>query len=78
MRTRIIRLVVRFARRNTLLYDEDLTDLPRDLSPRDESHGISQYGQRDARRRLVRFSTELQKLYFQTRPKILAGIELLI
>ena len=29
---RIIRLVVRFARRNTLFCDEDLTDLPRFVS----------------------------------------------
>jgi hypothetical protein len=31
---------------------------------------ISRYGQHDARSRLVRFSTELLKLNFQTRPKI--------
>jgi hypothetical protein len=31
---------------------------------------ISRYGQHDARSRLVRFSTELLKLIFQTRSKI--------
>src|SRR5262245_50621111 len=39
---------------------------------------ISQYGQCDARRRLVRFLTELQNLYFQMRSKDFAGIELLM
>jgi hypothetical protein len=39
---------------------------------------IRGYGQHDARRRLVRLSTELQKLYFQTRPEIRLGTELFI
>jgi hypothetical protein len=67
------RLVVRFARRNTLFYDEDITALPRLVSAvyvGMKAMEISRYGQHDARSRLVRFSTELLKLNFQTRPKI--------
>jgi hypothetical protein len=67
------RLVVRFARRNTLFYDEDITALPRLVSAvyvGMKAMEISRYGQHDARSRLVQFSTELLKLNFQTRPKI--------
>ena len=67
------RLVVRFARRNTLFFDEDVTDLPQLVSAAYvgmKAMDIGRYGQHDARRRLVRFSTELLNLDFQTRPKI--------
>ena len=67
------RLVVRFARRNTLFYDEDITDLPRPVSAvyvGMKAMEIGRHGQHDVRRSLVRFSTELLNLYFQTRPQI--------
>ena len=67
------RLVVRFARRNTLFYDEDVTDLPRPVSAvyvGMKAMEIGRHGQHDVRRSLVRFSTELLNLYFQTRPQI--------
>jgi hypothetical protein len=64
-RKRIIS-IVRFVRRNTLFYDEDITALPRLVSAvyvGMKAMEISRYGQHDARSRLVRFSTGLQKLY---------------
>ena len=67
------RLVVRFARRNTLFYDEDVTDLPRPVSAvyvGMKAMEIGRHGQADVRRSLVRFSTVLLNLYFQTRPQI--------
>ena len=67
------RLVVRFARRNTLFYDEDVTDLPRPVSSvyaGMKAMEIGRHGQADVRRSLVRFSTVLLNLYFQTRPQI--------
>jgi hypothetical protein len=74
------RLVVRFARRNTLFYDEVVTALPGLVSTvyvGDEAMEMSRYGQHDARRRLVRFAMELRDLYFQTAPQNLAEVELL-
>src|SRR6266480_3162836 len=59
------RLLVRFARRNTLFYDEDMTALSRLVSAVHvgmKAMEISRYGQHDARSGLVRFSTELQNL----------------
>src|SRR6266508_3327576 len=56
------RLVVRFARRNTLFYDQDITALPRLVSAvyvGMKAMKTSRYGQHDARSRFVRFSTEL-------------------
>src|SRR2546430_15538477 len=74
-------MVVRFARRITLFYDQDVTALPR-LVPAVyvgmKAMEISRYGQHDARSGLVRFSTEGFKTSFPNAPKNLVGIELFI
>jgi hypothetical protein len=65
--------VVRIARRNTLFYDEDVADLPRLVSAvyvGMKAMEIGGHGRDDARRRLVRFSTALLNLHFQTHRQI--------
>ena len=67
-------MVVRFARRITLFYDQDVTALPR-LVPAVyvgmKAMEISRRGQHGARSCLVRFSTELQ--IFPNASRIWAG-----